>query len=258
MALSKIALVIPDTHRPFHHRRAYALAIKIAKKLPRLDELIILGDYADFYGVQMHGPRHPGILPNLKEEIDDVNVGLDELDKEFAGVKKFYLEGNHEFRLERFLVQHALPLYGIYTVSSLFKMESRKNWTWVPYHADQRHQVLGSSLWARHEPFAPNPRLSVQRALVSHIYGHVHRAEESYQVGLDQKPRVAICPGWLGDKRMDVFRYLKQTPNWSLGLSLIHMDPASGWFHHEPIRIHEIDSKKGEVRAVWNGEIITG
>ena len=232
--------------------------MKIAKKLPRLDELVVLGDYADFYGFQMHGPRHPDIVPSAKEEIDDVNVGLDEFDSAFHGVKKVFLEGNHEFRLERFLIQNAMPLYGIYSVSGLFKMHERKHWTWIPYHADQRHQVLGSHLWARHEPFAPNPRLSVQRALVSHIYGHVHRAEEAYLVGLDQKPKVAICPGWLGDKRMDVFRYLKQTPNWSLGFSIIHYDPSSGWFHHEPIRIHETDIKKGDVQAVWNGELIRG
>jgi UDP-2,3-diacylglucosamine pyrophosphatase LpxH len=77
------------------------------------DEVVLLGDFADFYAVQMHGPRDPSLMHSLKSEADDVNVGLDEIEAASPNAKRYFLEGNHEFRLERFLIANALPIYGI-------------------------------------------------------------------------------------------------------------------------------------------------
>jgi hypothetical protein len=250
----KCSVLIPDTHRPYHHRAAYKLMLKIAQRL-KPDEVVIMGDYADFYAVQMHGARHPKLLHDLKEEIDDVNKGLDEIDDVFPKARKIYVEGNHETRLERFLVTHALPVYGLYTIKTLLKMDTRKNWQWVSYNSDQRYRIFNSGLYVRHEPFASSPKQSIQRALCSHAYGHVHRIEESNAVSLDQRHLVAFSPGWLGDRRMDVFKYLKSTAQWQLGFAVIYVDDITGTFFHEIIRIRE-DDEAGTVSAVVDGKVV--
>lgn len=228
--------------------------LRIAQRV-RPDEVVIMGDYADFYAVQMHGPRHPSLLHDLKEEIDDVNVGLDELDALFPKAKKVYVCGNHETRLERFLVAQALPIHGLYTLSTLFKMDRRRNWSWIHYNSDQRYRLLNSGLYVRHEPFATTPKASIQRALCSHAYGHVHRIEEANAVSLDQRHLVAFCCGWLGDRRMDVFKYLKTTAQWQLGFAVVYVDEATGTFFHEIIRIRE-DDDSGTVSAIFDGKVV--
>ncbi len=247
----KTALLIPDTHRPYHHRKAYQLMISIARAV-RPDQIIIKGDYADFYAVQQHGPRSPGLLHDLQEEINDVNAGLDELDKLFPKAEKIYLEGNHEFRLERYLVQNALPLHGLYSVDLLFKMKER-GWKWIPYDMNQRFPVLGSNLYARHEPFATTPANSIRKALCSHTYGHIHRIEEAHAVSLDQKHFTAFSDGWLGDSRFDVFKYMKNTPQWQLGFSVVTYAIKTKAWHHQIIKIQEVGTNR--YQAIYQGQV---
>jgi hypothetical protein len=247
----KCALIIPDTHRKWHHVKAYNLMLEVAKHVG-VDEVVILGDYADFYFASGHGPKHPKLLNTTVEEVASVNEGLDELDKLFPDAKKKYIEGNHENRLTRFCQNKCPELFGYVDAKHLFKIHERPGWTWINYGPNQRTQVLGSKLYARHEPFGTSAKATAARALCSVVYGHIHRIESSFVVGLDGSEHIAFSVGWLGDKRKDeIFGYVKGHAQWQLGFGLVYASAQTGMFYPQPI--HIID-RGGRVSCVVSGK----
>lgn len=250
MAL-KLAALWPDTHRPYHHKKACDLVLNILQDL-QPDEIVLLGDYADFYSVSSYA-KDPRILQHLKAEVDDVNQGLDKFDKLFPNAKKVFIEGNHCHRLEKYLINNCPALFGLTSCRNLFKIDQRPKWRFVDYGPSQAYQVLGSYLTARHEPLAASAKATASRALCSLTYGHIHRIEESHLVGLDGTNHVCFSVGWLGDKRNDlVFDYVKGYHQWQLGFGLVWVDPETRFFYHQKIPLIEVNNK---VTCVVNGRL---
>lgn len=247
----KCAGIIPDTHRPFHDKRAYALMLQVFMYFG-LDELVILGDYADIYNLTGHG-KDASVVTSLVSEIEDVNSGLDELDAKFPKVKKVYLQGNHEYRFERYINNECPELFGVTQFDFLLNISMRPNWKYINYGPNQRYKVLNSYLTARHEPLASSAKATASKALCSLIYGHIHRIEESHLVGLDGSNHVCFSVGWLGDKSLDkIFGYVKTHHQWQLGFGLVYVDDKSGYFYHQ--KIHILDN----YTCVVNGKLFKG
>jgi UDP-2,3-diacylglucosamine pyrophosphatase LpxH len=247
-----LSLVIPDTHRPFHDKRAYALMIQVGESLKEsLKEICILGDYADFYIVSSHG-KDPRLDQLMTEEVNSVNEGLDELDKKFPDVKKIFIEGNHENRLERFIFDRCPELFGVTDLNYLLKFNQRPNWKVIPYDPSQSYKILGSKLRARHEPLAPTPKASAKESMCSIVHGHGHRIEEAYAVGLDGTNHVCFSPGWLGDKRKLAFKYVKKHHQWQLGFAIVWVDTKTRYFYHQ--KIHILDN----YTCIVNGKKFVG
>lgn len=61
----KCALIIPDMHIPYHHKRATQLMLEVAKHV-KVSEIVILGDLAEFYFASGHGPKTPYMLKLIK------------------------------------------------------------------------------------------------------------------------------------------------------------------------------------------------
>lgn len=243
---------MPDTHRPYHDRKAYSLMVRVAKHLyeiGHLKEICILGDYGDIYNLTGHG-KDASVVTGLVDEIADINSGLDEMDELFPIVKKVYIQGNHEFRFERYINNKCPELFGVTQFDFLIKIPERKNWSYINYGPNQEYAVMGSKLTARHEPLASSAKATASRALCSLVYGHIHRIEESHLVGLDGTNHVCFSVGWLGDKRMDkIFGYVKGHHQWQLGFGLAYVDEKTGYFYHQ--KIHILDN----YTCVVNGKI---
>lgn len=235
MAL-KTALIIPDTHAPYHDKKAYNLMIKVAKDI-KPHEIVILGDFADFYSVSSYG-KDPRLPAMLIEEVDTVNKMLDQLDDLFPRARKVYLEGNHEHRLEKYLCDKAPAIFGFVDCKELFKINKRPGWAWIKYEPAQRHKVLGSKLLARHTPLGSTAKLSATRALSSLVYGHIHTMEEAHIVGLNGESYVAFSVGWLGNtKYSSIFNYVQNHHQWPLGFGIIHVDTVTKKFYRNKIHI---------------------
>jgi len=234
--LMKCCLLIPDTHIPYHDIKAYKLMLEVAKDI-KIDEIYILGDYADFYAVSSHG-KDPSVASILIDEISSVLECLNELDANFKNVKKFYLQGNHEWRLERYLNDQAAALFGITSTEHLLEINRRVNWKFIGYGPNQSIKVGDSFLTARHEPLASSAKATAAKALCSLTYGHIHRIEESHIVGLDGINHVCFSVGWLGDKRQDkIYGYVKSHHQWQLGFGIVYVDPKTKYFYHQKIHI---------------------
>lgn len=233
----KKVLLIPDTHRPYHDKKAYNLMIRAARDI-MVDEIVILGDYADIYSLNSHGGKNPVLPTTLVEEIEDVNKGLDELDMLFPRAKKIFIQGNHEYRFERYILDKCPELFGVTEFSNLINIQKRYNWKFIHYGPNQMYDVGGSYLKARHEPLASSAKATASKALCSLVYGHIHRIEESHLVGLDGTNHVCFSVGWLGDKSLDkIYGYVKGHHQWQMGFGLVYVDPATRYFYHQKIHI---------------------
>lgn len=226
--------------------------LKVARDLV-LDEIVILGDYGDIYSLNQHGGKDPTLPLTLTQEIEDINKCLDEIDVMFPRSRKVYLQGNHEYRLERYILNKCPELFGVTDYKHLSRIYQRYNWTYVPYGPNQSYNILKSKLVARHEPLGNSAKATAARALCSLVYGHIHRIEESHLVGLDGTNHVCFSLGWLGDKSLDkVFGYVKGHHQWQLGFGLVYADEKTGYFHHQ--KIHILD----DYSCVVNGKHYKG
>lgn len=206
-------------------------------------EVVLLGDFADFYAVSRY-PKDPRVSILLEEEVASVREGLDELDRLFPEAKKAFLEGNHEQRLEKYLIEKAPALFGVTQVEFLFELNQRPLWSWHPFGRNQRYGILGTDLYAFHRPKASNTKAHLNRTGVSSIYGDIHKIERGHQVNLDGRQLVCACPGWLGDVSSRVFDYMPSTPQWQLGFATVVLDTASGEYCIEQ---HEIKGNQAIV-----------
>jgi len=226
--------------------------IKVARDI-KIDELVILGDYGDIYSLHQHGGKDPTLVNTLTQEIEEINKHLDEIDINFPTAKKIYIEGNHEYRLERYILNKCPEFFGVTEYKLLTKMDRRYNWTFIPYGPNQRHNILGSKLIARHEPLGNNAKNTASKALCSLVYGHIHRIEESHLVGLTGENHVCFSVGWLGDKTMDkVYGYVKGHHQWQLGFGIVYADEKTGNFYHHKIHIQD------DYTCIFNGKIYKG
>lgn len=199
--------------------------------------IYIKGDFADFYNLHQHGPKDPRVVHSLTSEIEAVRFALDELDALFPDARKHFIQGNHEWRLERYIQNKCPELFGFVTCQQLLQIEGRPNWVWHRYWPDQKCQVLNAQLWLRHEPLASSAAASLRKAMCSHSWGHTHRIDEAKIKGLNHEI-VAWSDGWLGDDRKDeVFGYVKGHFAWQKGFSIVMVDPADGSFQYEVCRI---------------------
>lgn len=201
-----------------------------------VDEVVILGDYADFYAVSRH-QKHPKVDILLQQEVDSVRQGLDEIDRLFPRAMKVFVEGNHEKRLESYLIEKAPALFGLTEVKYLFELNQRPLWSFVPFGRDQKHKVLELELYAFHRPKASSAKLNTQRVLSSSIYGDIHKIERAHAVGIDGRHYSSVCPGWLGDVSSQVFDYMPATPQWQLGFAFVTHDLASNEFFIDTFEI---------------------
>jgi len=234
------ALVIPDCHIPYEDKKAYGLMLEVAKDA-RPDEIVILGDYADFYAVNFHG-KNPDKNYLLLDEIDAVTARLRELRQLFPDARIVFLEGNHEYRLARYIAANCRELFGILSVPQLLNLAAY-GIDFVPYGPNQKHYVLGSKLIARHEPLGGGVHCayqSVVKAQHSVIFGHTHRIQEHQIVSIAGENYRGISAGWLGDKDAEVMGYVKNHHQWALGFCLVTVLPDGLWFNQ---LIHIIEGK---------------
>lgn len=228
----KKALVIPDCHIPYEDKRAYDLMLTVAKDIDP-DEIVILGDYADFYAVNSHGKDAELGGALLMDEVYEVIQRLKEIKTIFPRAKKVYIEGNHEYRLARYINSRCPDLYGVVDIQSILELDLL-GYEFVPYGPNQKYQVLGSKLIARHEPLAGGKHVAqntVEKAMHSVIFGHTHRIQEAQIVTIHGENYRGISSGWLGDTSHKVMQYVRGHHQWAHGFSVVHVLDDGTWFN---------------------------
>lgn len=229
----KRVLFVPDTHRPYHDKRACKLVMNVAKDVG-VDCLVIGGDYADFYSVSSHS-RNPNRARNLEYEVDSVNEGLDEFDALKPG-HKIFIAGNHEDRLERYLQDKAPELFNMVKIEKLFKLKER-GWDYIPY---KDHVRIGK-LYVTHDTgkagkFAHYSALEDFQHSV--VINHTHRMGYAVVGNASGAAHVGAMFGWLGDSnQVDYMHRIKAKRDWALGFGFGYLDPSNGNVYLDPVPI---------------------
>ena len=103
MKIKHRVVVFPDIHFPNEDKKAFACALKIIEVV-KPNAFLLIGDFADGESVshwQWAKKKRPPTeyqLPIIYKEIDQVNAGLDKIDKDLKKVKckkKIVAQGNH-------------------------------------------------------------------------------------------------------------------------------------------------------------------
>jgi len=211
-------LIMSDLHFPYHNIRAITETLNygIAKNI---DAILINGDGMDCYLLSKFNPDPR--KRNLKEELDAFGEFLD-ICRRIAPV--FYKLGNHEERLEYFLIRNAPVLLGIdeFNLEVLLKCGERQ----IEVIKDQRIIYIGSlPVLHGHEVrlagVAVNPARSLfLKTKKTAICAHLHRTSQHNETALDGKLISTWSSGHLGEEHPKYARI----NNWNHGATRVEVD----------------------------------
>ena len=102
------ALVFSDIHIPYHDQAALAVAMAYARDC-RPDVIVLNGDILDAHEVSSH-PRDKHSIITFEDELSECRQFLRSLRSQHRAAVIYYTMGNHENRVERYLVNHAPDL----------------------------------------------------------------------------------------------------------------------------------------------------
>lgn len=265
-----VALNIPDCHIPWHDKKAYQImltcALDVNERTP-ITEINIMGDYADFLYFSNH-PKLPEQMPikiHLKDEIHCVIQKLEELRRLFPKARIKFIEGNHEYRMVRYLTKKAPELYDLFTLPDILRFK-QNDIEYFPFGKQQLVQCLNTDYYLRHQPFNTGKHCAAGSLDAKHIsigFGHTHRKQEVVVTDAHGKELSGRSMGWLGDRLAPVFSYV-DTDHWSQSFEFVYSEakpmtyrevknlnhspqPATTWWA-DSVRI--VDSK-----AYYNGVI---
>jgi predicted phosphodiesterase len=230
--LEKI-LLIPDSHIPYEDKDAFDLMLK-AGRIFRPDHTLLLGDFADFYGVSSHS-KDPKRALKLKEEIELVKKRLDQVIA-LGAKNNQYISGNHEDRLERYLRDRAPELYEFVSIPKILELK-KKGFNYTPY----KNAYKIGKLHVTHD--AGNcGRNAHQKALDTFqhniVIGHTHRLGFMVEGNANGDRHVSAMFGWLGDvEEIDYMHRIKCIRDWTLGFGIAYLNTETGVVYIVPVPI---------------------
>jgi len=252
LIIEKRSLILADIHAPYQNHRALDIALSLGKEIDNLEEVIILGDLADFYNLSRFA-RDPSITTLLREEVAAVHTVLKHINILFPHQKKIYLGGNHEQRLQAYIVRNCPELFELQGLQIENLLQCKQfGFEYIAYGPNQQYKILGGDYIARHEPYAGGQsfcRGSVQRAQMNHVFGHHHQIARATSVNLNNRNNEAISIGCLCDKTNPVFGYVKNIHQWQLGFAIATM-LGNGLTFIDNLHIKEREDK---LFTLWDG-----
>lgn len=225
-------LLIPDCHVPFENGKAFDLVVNIAKE-SQVDGVAILGDFLDLFSVSFHD-KDPRRVSQLAEEVKAANKRLDQIDR-IGARKKLFIEGNHEYRLTRYLMNKAPSLLDTFNMPQMLRLNDR-GWKFTPYHKAAR---VGK-LHLTHDVGHAGKLAHIQSGAAfehSVVIGHTHRIGVHYFGNVLGESHVAAMLGWLGDvNAIDYTHEVKAKRDWHLGFGTALIEP-DGTAHLQAVPI---------------------
>jgi hypothetical protein len=179
--------ILCDPHFPYHDKRTIEAW---ADECRQRDASVLLlnGDVMDCGEVSTHY-RDPSDA-RLEEEIEITGQFFRWLRSRFPRARIIYKEGNHEFRIPRYLTNNAAAFAGskYLSVPKLLELD-KYGVEWV---ADKRVVMLGKLPVVHGHEFrgggGVNPaRWLFLRAVSTAMCGHFHRTSEHHEQGLDRR-----------------------------------------------------------------------
>ena len=219
------SIVINDNHFPFHNPRLFHY--DCTGLIPDIiddcgyDRIILNGDLLDMYNWNSYH-LHPDVLAkwSMQDELDVGREFIQSLRKRWPKKEIVYLLGNHEDRMERWVIEKAKPLHNILRFENELQLELH-DIEFYPYTWD--YQIENSKCHVMHSPasYGENgANTSLKKKVDStYIYGCSHRQQTACVTGASGEVYESYFNGWLGSidetpEHRQVFKYRKGHFNW--------------------------------------------
>jgi len=218
-SLSKV-LLLSDIHFPYQDNEALTTALKYGQK-EGIDAIFLNGDILDFYQVSFH-EKDPRVT-SIADELEMGREFFKALRKNFPKAMIYYIPGNHEARLERYLRVKAPELLDIqeFRVDVLLRVAENG----IHYLPHGTKCYFGKLLVEHGDKMkgsgGVNPARSLFAKLKRHaICGHFHRTSEATEKVYDGDVVVTYSTGCLCELEP---RYM-EVNNHNHGFALVEMD----------------------------------
>ncbi len=258
-AKQEMLVILGDHQLPFRNEILTELSHSFLNDL-KPDGLVYMGDLIDFPNLS-HFATNPDFTSTVQQGIDLGHRTLRDL-KDSAGLKKgsemIFIEGNHEVRLRKALVEKLPQLFGIKKadvtddeksvlhLASLMRFDDL-GWTYWDEPSDvyphPEYEIV-KGLFARHGNFVRakagmSALANLDRVDGSIIQGHTHRlaiTHHSRWTGQQMNLYTAIETGTMAD--LKGLGYSKQ-PDWQGGFITLVVDRKTNTFHPELVIFKE-------------------
>lgn len=228
----KTVVVAGDFHFPYHDPYAVSLFLKFVSWL-QPHTIVLNGDIIDFYSLSKYD-KDPRRLLSLQDEIDTAVLFLRLLRKICPKSKIYFIEGNHEERLRRWLSRHPeVSCLRALTITQLLELNSLKI-QYVPYEQylmPSTQYILHHGTITRSQS-SYTARANVDSWCMSGINNHTHRMGTYYKSALGMKVK------WFENGCLCSLHpeYVKGPPvNWQHGFCVVNIFPQANKTIHHPI-----------------------
>jgi predicted MPP superfamily phosphohydrolase len=228
----KQIVYLSDIHVPFHDKKA-SKSIRLFLQEQQPDYLVYGGDVVDFYSVSRFD-KDPARKFNIQDELTQGIIYMRTMNEAAGDAKKYFLEGNHENRIRKYLMRHP-ELAGLesLTVQNLLHLR-QLGISYVPYDKGKmlhgflfKHGTKASTYTARHELDMEN---------VSGMSGHIHRIQKHSKTDRTGQ-HVWYTVGHLADaEQIDYFD--QQVPNWQQGFGVVEINTRNKTYEAHQVVIN--------------------
>ena len=261
------AVVISDLHYPFHDTKAIKLTLKIIKAY-QPDIIFIAGDLVDCFPISKFSTNPTRMLTDaeimelsqislrthedvalktaLQREFDMAFDFLSELRKGNPKASIYFIDGNHEYRLSKYLFDNGAELYGItkarlprepvLAIPSILRFDELSiqhvsSGLKESYFRWGKMLIGHFNMVRKHSAYTAKGLLDDKR--MNLIQAHTHRLGTHYHTGFDHK----VMAGYENGCLCDLEPQYCVIPNWQHGFTVIHKSKKSNMFHVQQVHI---------------------
>ena len=214
---NNLSVCLADVHYPFRNSTAVKMAVSFIKE-QRPGRIHLLGDLCDSWALSRFD-KDPTRRLNLQEELDAVGDWLVELRDAAPRAKIIYSEGNHEYRLRKYLMSEAKALAGLRALSleKLLDLDSLH----IRFQPQDRPYRVGHLLFTHGQFISRWSGMSAKRHFERYgccvIHGHTHRLGAFYHSDLDN------CYGaWEAGCLSTLTPDYVTAPDWQNGFAVVN------------------------------------
>lgn len=224
-------LYISDCHWPDVDKKAFNTMMAVGRDF-KPTQVIILGDWFDMYSVSSFDKSPTKVVSDLQEELVTGKEAIKQVMSELKPKHLFFLEGNHSFRLTRYVQQHSALIHTLIPpMPELFELP--KNSTFVPYGEFLDFDGLSVCHGIAVGRQCTTKMLDLLGTSV--LTGHTHRLAYSSKRLYGGKIIHSYSAGWLG--ALEEAEYMKHRhADWQHGFATSIHSKSGRW----AVQLHAI------------------
>jgi len=210
--------VINDTHHPFQDKKIIRLVDSFLEEY-KPNVIIYNGDLNDFYQVSVFD-KNPDRVTRLQDDVDQTKAYLRKHREMMPDTLMYFLEGNHEYRWQKFLWTKAPEMSSLdcLNIKELFNLNDL-GIIHLPY--EEGLMINGLFLVTHGDIASIHSGYTAKRMYEKHggcgICGHCHRGGSFYK-----RDRFGVWGWWENFCLCTLDPDWMKNPNWTQGFSLIH------------------------------------